>query len=138
MTTVNACDTSVLVPTLLPWHPDHNVARQAFRSVEGLPAHVLVETFSVLTRLPAPHRVSPADASAALAALQRTGLTVLALPPEAHHPMIESVAREGLRGGAIYDALVGATAQSHEHMLLTRDRRASTTYDAVGVSYRFC
>jgi predicted nucleic acid-binding protein len=49
--------------------------------------------------------------------------------------LLPVLAAHGIRGGAVYDALVGATARHHGRSLITRDRRARTTYDAVGVSY---
>ena len=37
----------------------------------------------------------------------------------------------GIAGGAVYDALVAATAAEHEITLATRDRRAAETYRAL-------
>ena len=42
-----------------------------------------------------------------------------------------------IAGGAVYDALVGATARSHAMTLISRDRRARMTYEALGVDVRF-
>ncbi len=39
----------------------------------------------------------------------------------------------GIGGGAVYDALVGATAREHGLTLMTRDRRALETYRALDV-----
>lgn len=39
------------------------------------------------------------------------------------------------RGGATYDALVGATAKHAGATLLTRDRRAVAIYEVVGATY---
>ena len=128
----NCCDTSVLVPALVPWHPDHVATRQIIGSVDAVPAHVLLETFSVLTRFPAPHRIAAEDASAALGQLEFKTLT---LPGREHLGLVARLARRGIRGGAVYDGLVAATAHRHDHTLLTRDRRARPTYDAIGVSY---
>ncbi len=100
--------------------------------MSAVPAHVLLETFSVLTRLPAPHRVAAANASAALGAM--TAKPVV-LPGPAHRALLAQLAPAGIRGGAVYDALVGATAQHHSLHLMTRDRRARSTYDAIGVGY---
>ncbi|RHW25996.1 hypothetical protein D0Z08_16850 [Nocardioides immobilis] len=47
-----------------------------------------------------------------------------------------SCARQGIGGGAVYDALVAATAAEHGMVLLSRDRRARSTYDAIGVRYQ--
>jgi predicted nucleic acid-binding protein len=38
-------------------------------------------------------------------------------------------------GGAIYDALIAATAKHWAASLLTRDRRAAAAYDKVGARY---
>lgn len=58
-----AVDTSVIVAGLLAWHQRHPEANAAIESVlvygkAILPAPALVEAFSVMTRLPAPHRLS--------------------------------------------------------------------------------
>lgn len=50
------CDTSVLVAAFARWHDSHDVAATAVRRADALIDHVAVETFSVLTRLPAPRR----------------------------------------------------------------------------------
>jgi predicted nucleic acid-binding protein len=39
----------------------------------------------------------------------------------------------GVAGGAVYDALVGATAREHGLTLATRDHRALDTYRALDV-----
>lgn len=39
----------------------------------------------------------------------------------------------GLRGGALYDALIAATAADHGARLLSADLRARRAYDALGV-----
>ena len=41
----------------------------------------------------------------------------------------------GLAGGAIYDALIAATARHAGATLLTRDRRARPVYERVGVRH---
>jgi predicted nucleic acid-binding protein len=38
----------------------------------------------------------------------------------------------GVRGGALYDAAIAATAVSHDARLLSFDRRGAATYEAVG------
>jgi predicted nucleic acid-binding protein len=133
VTEAYACDTSLLVPALVSWHPGHDPARRAIReSVTAVPAHVLLETYSVLTRLPAPHRVSPGDAAAVVTGLRLEPVT---LPAAQQRDLVAVVSEAGIRGGAVYDALVGATARHHGLHLLTRDRRARTTYDTIGARY---
>lgn len=126
------CDTSALVPALVPWHAAHDTAREALRGVAVVPVHVLLECYSVLTRLPPPHRIAAQDAAAVLQGLK---LAPIGLPPARHRDVLALLGRESIRGGAVYDALVAATAQHHKLQLLTRDRRAQPAYDAVGVSY---
>jgi hypothetical protein len=41
----------------------------------------------------------------------------------------------GISGGAVYDGLIGLTAATAECRLLTRDGRASKTYERLGVDY---
>jgi predicted nucleic acid-binding protein len=45
------------------------------------------------------------------------------------------LAQLGIAGGAVYDALVAATAAEHGITLATRDRRAPETYRALGIDF---
>jgi predicted nucleic acid-binding protein len=130
--TGRTCDTSVLVPALVSWHPGHAESREAVAQATAVPAHVLMEAYSVLTRLPSPHRVAAAAAAEVLAAL---ALEPVVLPGAAQRTLIAVLGPAGIRGGAVYDALVGATAQHHSLHLVTRDRRARAAYDELGVGY---
>jgi predicted nucleic acid-binding protein len=130
---VTAVDTSVVVAAFASWHEGHAVALEALARRPKLPAHVALESFSVLTRLPPPHRVPPAVASEFLSA-SFSGV-LLVLPARSYLELVAVVTRAGLAGGAIYDALVGATAKHAGATLLTRDRRALITYEAVGVRH---
>jgi predicted nucleic acid-binding protein len=40
-------------------------------------------------------------------------------------------------GGAVWDGLVAAAARQHDLPLLTCDRRARPTYEALDTTYRF-
>jgi predicted nucleic acid-binding protein len=128
-----AVDTSVVVAAFASWHEGHASAASALARGPRLPAHVAVEAFSVLTRLPPPHRAPAVIVERFLA--ERFPEPLLALPAEAHRVLLELSVRAGLSGGAIYDALVAATAKRASALLLTRDRRAAPTYEAVGVRY---
>jgi toxin FitB len=130
---VTALDTSVCVPALLAWHEHHDACRAATAGARA-PAHVVVESYSVMTRLPAPHRV---DSTTAERLLSRwTGVALLVAPAALQRRLVSIVASAGLEGGAVYDALVGLTAAEHDEVLLTRDRRAVRTYDRLGVAYQ--
>ncbi len=45
-------DTSAVIAALSAWHEQHESAAQALTHVTALPAHVVVEVYAVLTRLP--------------------------------------------------------------------------------------
>lgn len=127
-----ALDTSVVVPLLSKAHPQHSqvTAWLAGRTAR-LPGHVLVESYSVLTRLPASSRVAPDDAAQLLHV--RFG-EVLHLSHQSAGRLPTRLAELSVAGGATYDALVALTALEHGLALGTRDERARGTYAAVGVS----
>ena len=89
----------------------------------------MAETYSVLTRLPGDLRVEPADA--ALLLRERFARPLL-LGVEASGRIPDTLARFGIAGGAVYDALVALAAVAHDADLATRDLRAKATYEAVG------
>ena len=128
-----AVDTSVVVAAFATWHEGHASAAAALARRPRVPAHVLVETYSVLTRLPPPHR-APAGLVASFLA-GRFADAPLMLPARAHLRLIEQAAAAGLVGGSVHDALIGATALHVRARLLTRDRRALATYDMLEVNY---
>jgi len=131
---VIAVDTSVVVAAFATWHEGHASALAAMRRHDPrLPAHVGLETFSVLTRLPPPHRARPEIVAAFLRA--RFPSPPLTLPGAAHASLIQDATAAGLTGGAIYDALVAATARHAGATLLTRDRRAVRVYEALGTKF---
>ncbi len=130
-----ACDTSVAVAALDPTHEAHPVCRRALVELHpALAGHAVFETYSVLTRLPVPLRLSAGQAASVLAA---------AFPEECWLDTIgtrdlrERLARLDIVGGSVYDALVGHAAVANQRALLTRDRRAERTYRSLDVEYRF-
>lgn len=128
-----AVDTSVVVAAFASWHEGHASAIAALDRKPRVPAHVLVEAYSVLTRLPAPHR-APASLAAAFLA-QRFREAPLVLAASAHVRLVQEVAAAGLTGGSVYDALIAVTVRNAKATLLTRDRRAATTYERLGLDY---
>src|SRR6188472_166069 len=60
-------DTSAVIAALSAWHERHEQAAAALASVTALPAHVVVEAYSVLTRLPAGLAVAPLAAADVIA-----------------------------------------------------------------------
>ena len=128
-----AVDTSVVIAAFAVWHDGHRAALAALDRRPRLPAHVLLESYSVLTRFPPPHRTSPATATSFLET--RFAEPLLALPPADYRNLVESAARGGLAGGSIYDAVIAWTAKRAGATLLTRDRRAVRVYEAVGAPF---
>ena len=126
-------DTSVLVAAFSTWHAAHDTARAALVGVRDLISHVELETYSVLTRLPAPHR-APAGVAAEYLARQYAGER-LVLGERTRSSLVAGLAETGIWGGRAYDALVAATAADHGRTLLTRDRRAVAVYERVGARY---
>ena len=126
-----AVDTSVAVPLLVRSHLNHASMVRWWSGQElALSSHALIETYSVLTRLPGDARLAPADAARLLNArfpspLLLSGSLTRKLP--------DTLSRLGIAGGAVYDALVALAAKEHGTALATRDARARGTYDAVGV-----
>ena len=126
-------DTSVVVAGFAEWHPHFEQAHGALNSSMPIAAHVALEGYSTLTRLPDPFRVSADIASEYLEA--GFAFKHLTLPDDEHDGIVGKLAERGVAGGAVYDALVALTAAHHEHVLLTLDRRAESTYKRLGVSY---
>ena len=58
------------------------------------------------------------------------------LSADGHETLLELAAAERLAGGAVYDALVAATAREAGATLVSLDRRAALTYQRVGVEFR--
>lgn len=51
--------------------------------------------------------------------------------------VLSRAAHAGISGGAVYDALVAATASEAGATLVTRDRRAIRIYEALGARFEF-
>lgn len=125
-------DSSIVIAVLSPWHAAHATARAALDGTESrLIAHVGFETTSVLSRMPHGRRVSAPAVAEALG--RRFPDPWLGLKPKASRAALERAVAAGLRGGALYDALIAATAGRHDVAVLSADRRARTTYEAMGV-----
>lgn len=128
-----AVDTSVVVAAFASWHEAHRASAQLLDRRPRLPAHALIESYSVLTRLPAPHRADAGIVAAFLA--ERFRSPPLTLPGDAQAALIATAAAAGLTGGSVYDALIAATAKHAGTVLHTRDRRAVPTYERIGVRF---
>ena len=113
------CDTSALVAAVSSWHEHHDRTCAEIERRKGsneelvLAAHSLAETYAVLTRLPAPHRLRADDAIALIERnwkdtpiAQLTGLEMWNALHEAQ--------RRTLIGGQMYDVLIAQSALKAE------------------------
>ena len=128
-----AVDTSIVVAGLLVDHSQHDLARPVLASSPAIPAHVAFESYSVLTRMSLPGRLSAA-VTGRLLGRAFAGRFVSLSAPEME-VLLADLPRLGIVGGAVYDAVVAATALRHGLTLRSLDRRAAPTYDAVKVTY---
>lgn len=134
-------DTSIIVAALLGWHESHEPALQALAATGTdradrliVPAPALVEAYAVMTRLPAPHRLAPADALDLLAGSFEHKAEVIALDETETWRFLHAAAREGLAGGRAYDALILQCARkARAARFLTLDRRDFERFDVAGI-----
>ncbi|MCL1837798.1 MAG: type II toxin-antitoxin system VapC family toxin [Propionibacteriaceae bacterium] len=124
-------DTSAAIPLLVASHEAHTqAATWANGRTLGLCGHALIETYSVLTRLPGDARVNPRDA---VALINDNFSNCLMLSPDLASRTHQKLSELGVSGGAAYDGLVALAASEHRVILVTRDARARSTYEACGV-----
>jgi predicted nucleic acid-binding protein len=119
-----------MVAAVCTWHERHVAARNEIerrldRGERPAPAaHALAETYAVLTRLPAPHRLAPADAWALVKANFVDTTTAVALTGPAYVTLLTRLANAGTGGGRTYDAVIARCAElSRAQTLLTFNPR---------------
>jgi predicted nucleic acid-binding protein len=123
----------VVVAGLTSWHVHHDLALPVLTMSPAAIQHVLAEAYAVLTRLPKGRGVKPATALRAIrSAFGSDRLTLTSADLER---LLERLAQAEIAGGATYDAIVAETARLADAHLITLDRRASRTYEAVGVRF---
>ena len=130
---MRSADSSVTIAALVDDHPAHDAAADALAVCETTIAHVAIETYSVLTRLPPPGRF---DANMVVTALdERLPSTYLTLDANSFAKAPGRFAKADIAGGATYDGLIALTALEHDLELISRDRRAARSYRALGVRF---
>ncbi|HWR14391.1 MAG TPA: PIN domain-containing protein [Terriglobales bacterium] len=111
-----AVDSSCMVAAVCSWHEQHTAA---FAEIERrltrgermvVPIHALTEAYSVLTRLPAPHRLSCRDAWAVIEANFVHSRMVVALDASEQVKLLARLAADAWGGGRTYDAVIAASA----------------------------
>jgi toxin FitB len=129
----SAADSSIAIAAILASDEDHDLAEDALKRCTRTIAHVAIETFSVLTRLPPALRLKAADAAAIVDA--RLPSTYVTLDASSYAKAPGRLAAAGASGGATYDGLIALTALEHDLELVSRDRRAARSYHALGVRF---
>jgi predicted nucleic acid-binding protein len=128
---VKAADTSVVIAAFASWHEHHERARAILDQGVRLIEHCALESYSVLTRLPPPHRCTGAVVRDFVQA--RFPEPWLRLDAAAYRRIVMDLPERELSGGAAYDALVAATAAQHDTELVSCDRRAAAVYERYGI-----
>ena len=126
-------DTSVIVASFASWHELHSIADATIDSKQLAIGHAIIESYSVLTRLPLPHRAPPNLVQEYIN--DRFPKPYLVLTGNELATFIESLPSLKIHGGSTYDALIAMTAKQFGHQLITCDSRAIPVYDAIGVEY---
>ena len=128
---MKAADTSLVIAAFASWHESHEAARRALDDGLRLIEHCALETYSVLTRLPPPHRTSAPIVRDFLQT--RFPQPFLRLDARGYKDFVYGLPDHGITGGAAYDALVAATAAECGAELVTCDRRALPVYERYGL-----
>ena len=125
-----AIDTSVIVAAHLSRHDHHKASFRALaatlESEESLilPLPALTEAYSVLTRLPTPHRLSPADAFQVLHRSFREVASIVSLSGQDVWPFFADLSQSGSAGGATYDfQIIACAVKGGAERILTLNTR---------------
>jgi predicted nucleic acid-binding protein len=125
-------DSSVVIAAFASWHEHHMVASKALADRPRLVAHAAIESYSVLTRLPPPHRAQPSIVHRFIT--ERFTDPFLTLSETGYQELLATVAAGQILGGPTYDALIAFTTAEHQATLMSLDHRAVATYETIGVA----
>ena len=110
---IDFLDTSVLVAVFLADHQHHAASMNLFSQIElgqaFCAAHSLVETYSTLTRLPAPHRATAEEADLFLDVVCER-LQSVSLDAAEQRAALRDATASGIVGGAVYDFMNASCA----------------------------
>lgn len=98
-------------------------------------AHSLVETFSVLTRIPPPLQMPPRQAITMIEASFIANRTIITLDTAAYLALLRQAPSEGIAGGRIYDAIIAACARAaNVDTVLTFNERHFRQFAGAGLT----
>jgi len=121
-------DTSALVAVLIQIHPAHDRVmswlRQAKIGTRLIAAHSLAELYSILTTYPIRPRISPAAAQQMIDQSILSTFEIVQLSGVDYTTVIAYLARQGITGGATYDALIlSAAVKAGADQIVTLNER---------------
>ena len=106
-----------MIASVCSWHEHHDRALGEIQNRLGrkqrmaIAAPALVETYAVLTRLPAPHRISPAEALTLLETNFVRGMKIATLNVAGYSAVLRGSPGAGVSGGRVYDSVIAACAR---------------------------
>jgi predicted nucleic acid-binding protein len=123
-----AIDSSVIIAGLLSWHEFHDRAFSALKKANAggellIPLPALIESYSVMTRLPSQRRLRPETAHKLLHDLFGEARIVSLSTGNAWNFLRDCVS-EAIAGGRVYDAAIATAAiEARASKLLTLNPR---------------
>lgn len=134
-------DTSCMIAAVCSWHEHHGAAAGEIEDrlgrgeelVSAAPA--LIETYAVLTRLPAPHRLDAVTAQTLVHANFIEGKVVVAPAADALCQLLRTAPERGIAGGLTYDAVIAAClVDAGSSVIVTFNERHFRALDLAGVT----
>ena len=123
-----AVDSSVVIAALLSWHEFHERAAKVLEKAMAahrliVPFPALLESYSVLTRLPSPHRLRP-EVAYQLLHESFSDACVTALSSRKAWSFLGECVTTATAGGRVYDAVIASAAlEARASELLTFNPR---------------
>lgn len=115
-----------MIAIVCSWHEHHERAtsemqhRVSRREKMVVAAPALVETYSVLTRLPPPYRLSPAVAWTLIENNFVNSVRIVALDAKRYLDLLRDAPGGGMAGGRVYDGVIAScAAKARANTLLT-------------------
>lgn len=119
-------DTNLLVAACVAEHEHHAQALPLVQAIHKrdkqgfVSAHTLLEVYAILTRLPRSPRILPAQAATLVQENIVKYFSIVALTGKEYRQLVSELARSGILGGQVYDALHLQCAQkSRADQILT-------------------
>ena len=132
-------DASCLVPLVAEWHEHHEQTTKDYRARlrrgehPVIPVHALLESYSVLTRLPPPLKTPPESAAEVLTKYF-ANVEIAGLESKLGWFVIRSSSALDIAGGRIYDAAIAAAAaEAGASVLVTWNVKHFLGFSLLGV-----